>query len=194
MPEFQWLDLSLAFTAGVGLAAATGLRVFLPVLILGLAARAGWIPLGADFNWLASNVGLAMLAIATVAEITAYYVPVIDNALDVVATPGAIVAGVITLAAVTGDLPAPVRWTLAIIAGGGTAGVVQSLTTVARLKSTGFTAGLGNPLLATVELVGALGVSVLAVVAPVVAIAGVAVIVATYRRLRRQPVMRGRGD
>jgi len=99
-----------------------------------------------------------------------------------------VIAGVVTLAAVTSDLPAPVRWTLAIIAGGGTAGIVQSLTTVARLKSTGFTAGLANPVLATVELVGAFGVSVLAVVAPLLAIAIAIAIVVFYRRLRTRRV------
>ncbi|MEQ1760235.1 MAG: DUF4126 domain-containing protein [Vicinamibacterales bacterium] len=188
MPEFEWLDVMLAIAAGVGLAAATGLRVFLPMLVLGCAARAEWIPLGADFGWLASNAGLITLAMATLAEVAAYYLPVIDNALDVVATPAAVIAGIVTLAAVTSDLPAPMRWTLAIIAGGGTAGMVQSLTTVARLKSTGFTAGLANPLLATIELVGALGVSVLAVVAPLLAIVGAVMIVAIYRRLRTKRV------
>ncbi|MEQ1730825.1 MAG: DUF4126 domain-containing protein, partial [Vicinamibacterales bacterium] len=169
----------------VGLAAASGLRVFLPILVLGSAARLGWIGLGSDFGWIASNVGLMTLAIASSAEVAAYYLPAIDNALDVIAGPAAVVAGIIMLAAMTADLPAPVRWSLAIIAGGGTAGIVQSLTTIARLKSTGFTAGLANPLLATLELVGAAGMSLLAVLAPVVAVSLLFVVVLILRRIIR---------
>jgi hypothetical protein len=178
-------DVLLSVAVGVGLAAAVGLRVFLPMLVLGGAARLGWITLGADFAWIASNVGLTALAIATIAEIAAYQFPVIDNALDTLATPVAIAAGVVAIAAVTNDLPAPLRWSLAVIAGGGTAGLVQSLTTIARLKSTGLTAGLANPFLAVAELTGAAIVAVLSVAAPLLAVALVVALVWTLRRTTR---------
>ena len=178
-------DVLLSVAVGVGLAAAVGLRVFLPMLVLGIAARLGWTTLGADFAWIASNVGLAALAVATVAEVAAYQFPAIDNALDAVATPIAIAAGVVAIAAVTSELPAPLRWSLAVVAGGGTAGLVQSLTTIARLKSTGFTAGLANPFLAGAELTGAAVVAVLAVSAPLLAIALVVSLVWILRRTTR---------
>ncbi len=164
------VDLVLPVAVGVGLAAAVGLRVFLPMLVLGGAARLGWVALGSDFAWIASGAGLMALTVATISEVAAYQIPTVDNALDVIATPLAIMAGMVAIASVTGDLPPPLRWSLAVIAGGGTAGVVQSLTTVTRLKSTGLTAGLANPFFAAFELTGAAFVSVLSVAAPLIAV------------------------
>jgi hypothetical protein len=178
-------EIVLATAIGVSLAAAAGLRVFLPVLVLGTAGRLGWVTLGSEFDWLATNVGLVTLAVATLAEVAAYYVPALDNALDLLAVPAAVGAGVIATAAVTGDLPTPLRWSLAVIAGGGTAGVVQSLTTLARLKSTGLTAGLANPALATFELGGATLIAGLAVAAPFIALAFVILVVMLALRVRR---------
>ena len=168
--EPVWVEGLLSLSDGVGLAAAAGLRVFLPLLLLGSAARLGWLPLTDGFDWLASGVGLGTLSVATALEIGAYYIPWIDHLLDIVAGPSAVVAGIVATAAVTTELPPPVRWAAAIIAGGGTAGVIQGLTTVARLKSSALTAGLGNPLLATLEWVGALATSLLAIVFPAVAV------------------------
>jgi hypothetical protein len=165
-----WFQIVLTLAAGVGLAAAAGMRVFLPMLVLGLSARAGWIPIDGDFSWLTSTTGLSMLAVAAVAEVAGYYVPAVDNLLDAVAGPAAFVAGILVLAAVATDLPPFLRWAVAIAAGGGTAGAIQGLTTVARLKSTGLTGGLANPVLSTMELVGAGLIALLSIVAPLVAI------------------------
>jgi hypothetical protein len=179
-------DVLLSLAVGVSLAAAVGFRIFVPLLILGTAGRLGWITLQPDFAWLASNGGLSALGAATIVEVFAYYIPAVDNALDVLATPAAIVAGVLATAAVSPDLPPPLRWALAVVAGGGTAGFVQGLTTIARLKSTGFTGGLANPLVATIELFGATGVALLAVAAPVVALVIVVGIVLMIRGARRR--------
>ena len=181
-----WIDVFLSLAVGIGLAAAVGLRVFVPLLVLGGASRLGWITLQPDFLWLASNAGLVALSAATVLEVAAYYIPAIDNAFDVIAGPAAVVAGILAIAAVSGDLPPVLRWSLALIAGGGTAGFVQGLTTIARLKSTGFTGGLANPILATFELVGSAGVAVLALTVPLFAIAFVVVLVFAIRHLRRR--------
>lgn len=155
---------------GLALAAAAGLRVFVPVFGVGLAARAGLLPLGQDFAWIASTPALLALGTATVAEILAYYIPWLDHALDTVATPAAIVAGVITSASVITDLPPWLTWGIAIVGGGGIAGLAQGLTVATRLKSTLATGGLANPLVATVEAIGATGIVLLAVFAPVVAL------------------------
>jgi hypothetical protein len=170
---------------GLGLAAAAGLRVFLPLLLLGGAARLGWVPLVEGFEWLASGPGLSALGLATILEVGAYYVPWIDNLLDALAAPLAVMTGVVATAAVTTELPPSLRWAMAIVVGGGTAGAVQTLTSLARLKSTAFTAGLGNPVLATLELVGALVASIVAIVLPVVAILMVVGFFLLVRRLGR---------
>jgi hypothetical protein len=111
-----------------------------------------------------------MLGVAAIAEIGAYYVPGVDNLLDTVATPGAFIAGTVVSVAVMSDVPPMVKWTAAVIAGGGVAGLTQGITTMLRAKSTLLTGGLGNPVIATAELGGAALVSVLALAAPLAAI------------------------
>src|SRR5262245_31850942 len=105
-------------------------------------------------TWLGSDVALVAFATATVLEVGAYYVPWLDNLLDPIATPAAVTAGVMLTAAATPDLSPFLRWTLAVVAGGGAAGLVQTGTALVRLKSSAFTAGLGNPLIASGELAG----------------------------------------
>ena len=163
------VDTVASVFAGVALAAACGFRVFVPLLVLSIAATLGAIPLADDFAWLATMPALIALATATIMEIAAYYVPWLDHALDVVATPAAILAGVITTAAVVADLSPVLRWALAIVGGGGVAGAVQGGTVLLRLKSGVMTAGVGNPIVSTGETASSTVTSVLAVVMPVIA-------------------------
>jgi hypothetical protein len=183
--EPVWGEALLSLGVGVGLAAAAGLRVFLPLLLLGTAARLGWLPLVDGFDWLASGPGLSALGVATILEIGAYYIPWIDNLLDAAAAPLAVMTGVVATAAVATELPPQLRWAMAIVAGGGTAGAVQALTSLARLKSTALTAGLGNPVLATLELAGSLVTSVVAIVLPIAAVLMVVAFFFLVRRARR---------
>ena len=122
MSEF---DLGLSVALGIGLAAATGLRLFLPMLVVSVAAYTGHLPLSESFAWLGTAPALVLLGVAAIAEILAYYIPGVDNLLDTLATPAAFVAGTIISAAVITDLPPMVKWAAAIIAGGGIAGVTQ---------------------------------------------------------------------
>ena len=69
-----------------------------------------------------------MLSVAAVAEILGYYIPVVDNLLDSLATPAAFIAGTVVSAAVMTDVPPMVKWTAAVIAGGGIAGLTQGAT------------------------------------------------------------------
>ncbi len=163
-------DILVSIALGIGLAAATGMRVFLPLLVMSVAAWSGHLTLGADFQWLGSLPAVIMLAVAAVVEIAAYYIPGVDNLLDTVATPAALIAGTIAAAAVLTDLPPLVKWTAAVIAGGGVAGLTQGVTALLRAKSTLGTGGLANPAIATGELGGALGLSLLAIAAPIIAL------------------------
>ena len=164
------LEIALSIALGIGLAAATGFRVFLPMLVMSTAAYAGYLPLGDSFTWLATPAALIMLAIAATAEIAAYYVPGVDNLLDTIATPAAFVAGTIVSAAVLTDLPPMLKWTTAVIAGGGIAGATQGVTALLRAKSTLFTGGIGNAGIATAELGSSLLMSLLALAAPFIAL------------------------
>jgi Domain of unknown function (DUF4126) len=180
------LDFALPALLGIGLAAASGFRVFVPLLVLGLAAHGGYVPVGESFAWVATPPALAMLAVAALAEIVAYYIPGVDNLLDTIAAPAAIAAGIAVSAAVMADVPPMIKWTLAIIAGGGAAALTQSATTLARGSSTAMTGGLGNPVIATGELFGAAGLSLLAIAAPLIAIGVTAIVcIAAWRLARR---------
>jgi hypothetical protein len=162
-------DTIVSICAGVGLAAACGFRVFVPLLVLSIAATLDAVPLAKDFAWIATTPALVALATATVMEIAAYYVPWLDHALDVIATPAAVLAGVVATAALMTDVSPVLRWALAIVAGGGVAGAVQGSTVLVRLKSGVTTAGVGNPLVATGETASSTVASVLAIVVPVIA-------------------------
>ena len=164
-------DIAVSIVLGVALAAATGFRVFLPMLIVSGAAYSGHLPLDSSFAWLGTLPALIMLCVAALAEILAYYIPIIDNLLDSLATPSAFVAGTSVSAAVMVDVPPMVKWTAAVIAGGGLAGLTQAATGVLRAHSTVLTGGLGNSVIATGEFGGALLISFLALAAPAVAIA-----------------------
>jgi hypothetical protein len=179
-----YVEALVGIPVGLALSTAAGLRVFVPLLLTSLAARLDYLRLTPEMAWVGSDAALVAFATATVLEVGAYYVPWLDNLLDMLATPAAVIAGVIATAAVTPDLSPLVRWTLAILAGGGTAGLVQAGTALLRLKSSMFTAGVGNPVVATGELVGSLGLSLLALLVPFVATAVVLLIfVVLGRRL-----------
>src|SRR3974390_1315487 len=108
-------DFVLPIALGIALAAATGFRVFLPMLIVSGAAYTGHLQLDNSFAWLGTPAALTMLSVAALAEVLAYYVPIVDNLLDALATPAALVAGTIVSAAVMTDVPPIVKWTAAVI-------------------------------------------------------------------------------
>ena len=179
-------DLLFGVALGIGLSAATGFRVFVPLLVAGLAARAGWVPLTESFAWLQSTPALVALSSAAVLEILAFYIPGLDPLRDVMAAPLAVIAGVLASASVMVDMPPEVRWPIAVIAGGGVAALTKGATAVVRAKSAALTGGLGNPVVSTAETAGAATVSILALVAPLLCLAGViAIAVWAVRQLRR---------
>jgi hypothetical protein len=167
--DFSW-TMFAGIALGIGLAAATGIRVFLPLLIAGLAAHQGYIPLSENFQWLASTPALLMLGTAAVTETLAYYIPGLDHLLDVIASPAALVAGAVASAAVMTDLPPSIMWPLAIIGGSGIAGLTKGTSALVRAKSGIMTGGLGNPAVSTAETIGATGLSVFAIALPFVAL------------------------
>lgn len=180
------IGLLFSIALGIGLAAATGFRVFIPLLVAGLAARAGWVPLIDSFAWLQSTPALVALGTAAVLEIFAFYIPGLDHLLDVLAGPLAVIAGVLASASVMVDMPPEVRWPIAVIAGGGVAALTKGAAAVLRAKSAVVTGGLGNPVVSTAETASAATVSILAIVAPVICLVGVIAIgVWAARRLRR---------
>lgn len=189
--DASW-DTFAGVALGIGLAAATGFRVFLPLLIAGLAAHFGHLPLSENFDWLGSTPALLMLGTAAALETVAYYVPGVDHALDVIAGPVTLVAGVVASAAVMTDLPPSVLWPVAIIGGGGIAGLTKGSAAVVRAKSGLLTGGLANPVVSTAETVGATGLSLLALALPVLALVVFLVLLAWLLRKASRFLGRGR--
>ncbi len=159
----------LAILIGIGLAAACGFRIFVPFLVISVAANSGHLALSPGFEWIGTEAAVATFLVATILEIGAYYVPFLDNLLDSVATPASFIAGSVVMASMVSELSPYLQWALAIIAGGGVAVSVQSLTTITRLTSSATTGGLGNPLLSTIEAGGSTLLSIAAIFIPIVA-------------------------
>ncbi len=177
------METILGLCIGVGLSAACGFRVFVPLLVMSIATMMGWFEPSKGFEWLAMPSVCLALAVATVCEVAAYYIPWVDNALDTVATPAAMIAGTLTTMAVTsGEMSQFAGWAAAIIVGGGTAGVVQMSTVAARGVSTATTGGLGNFVVATGEWIGAILLSVSALLVP--ALVAVVVLIAIILAVR----------
>jgi len=147
----DYIELAISICLGVGLAAAVGFRVFLPLLVLSIAGYYEIIPLNESWQWAGSLAAIITLGIATLIEIFGYYIPWFDNLLDTIAIPLATVAGTAVMVATISDLNPVFTWALAIIAGGGTAAIIKGNTSAIRLTSTATTGGVGNPVIATVE-------------------------------------------
>jgi hypothetical protein len=187
------MEAVVGAAVGIGLAAATGFRVFLPFLVAGLAARWGVLPLTDGFQWLASTGALVALGTARLLETAAYYVPGIDHALDVIAGPAAVVAGIVASASTMADIPPSILWPVAIIGGGGVAGLTKATSALTRASSGVATVGLANPLVATGEIAGALGLSIAAIVIPIVC-ALVVLVMLGWLALRTRRFLRNRRD
>ncbi len=164
------MAILLSVCLGLGLSAACGFRIFIPFLVMSVASRAGHLDLSSRFDWIASDAALITFGVAAAVEIAAYYVPWVDNVLDTASTPVAVIAGIIATAATVQDMSPLMTWTLAVIGGGGVAGVIQTGTALLRGASSVMTAGFGNPILSTAEAGGAVGLASLAVVLPVLAV------------------------
>ena len=165
------METLLGIAVGIGLSAACGFRIFVPLLIMNLAVLSGQIQLPAGFAWIGSIYAITAFASATLIEVLGYYIPGVDHILDIIATPAAVIAGTITTASMSMQISPFLKWTLALIAGGGIAGLVQGSTVALRAKSSVTTAGTGNVIVATLELIGAVIIAVMAILLPLVCLA-----------------------
>ena len=156
----------LSVCLGIGLSAACGFRVFIPLLVMSIASLSGHLALSDGFQWIGTYPALVVFATASVLEIAAYYIPLVDNLMDSIAGPAAIAAGILVAASSFIHMDPLLKWTLAIIAGGGTAAIFHGSTALVRGASTVLTGGTGNHAVATAELGIASGLSVLAIALP----------------------------
>lgn len=188
----QEVTIIMATLMGISLAAASGFRVFLPPFLLSLAARFNvvWFLdidlIGTQFEFFTSTLSIVVLGIATVAEFAAFYAPWIDNALDTIATPASIMAGVAMTAIVLEGNDPIIQWAIAIVAGGGVAATIQSATVATRGLSSTFTFGLGNSAVATGENVASVALTLIAILIPFLSALFVLLIVTLLLRMKRK--------
>ena len=178
------MELLLSVALGIGLSAACGMRVFAPFAVMSAAAITGQLGLSDSFGWIGTYQALVLFSVATLIEVLSYYIPWVDNLLDTIATPAAILAGAIATASVVTDMSPLMRWTLAITAGGGTAGIIQMGTTWMRGVSSVTTGGLGNFVVATGEWMGSLTIATLSVLFPLLVVLFVAILLILIVRRR----------
>jgi len=183
----------ISVVMGIGLSAACGFRIFVPFFVMSVAVMNGYMKPAPGFEWVGTYPALICFSVATLIEILAYLVPVVDNFLDSIATPCAVIAGIILSLSCIGGMDPYMKWTLAIIAGGAAAGVTQTATATTRLASTVSTGGSFNFLVAIFEAVSSVLVSIAAIFFPVVCI-GIVVAFLIYAfaflRKRRPPLPR----
>jgi hypothetical protein len=161
-------EIIIAVAIGIGISASCGFRVFVPMLVASLAAKMGFFPVQEGFLWLAGWPAIFCFGTATVVEIIAYYIPFVDNLLDFVSTPLAVVAGTLLMTSVLPLDNDMLKWATGLITGGGAAAVVQGGTVLTRLASSKMTLGTGNAVVATGEHAAAISTSVLSLLIPVV--------------------------
>ncbi len=175
------VEASMGVVVGIGLAAACGFRVFVPMLGTSVASLSGYLDLAPEFDWIGTPVAAVCFGVAVVLEIAAYYIPWLDNLLDTIATPAAAIAGTIMTASMVVEMSPFLKWSLALIAGGGVAGTIQSGTSLMRGLSSMTTAGSANPVFATIEWISSLIMTILAVVLPILAgMIAVALVIAAF--------------
>jgi len=175
---------------GIALAAAAGLRLFMPFLLVGSMARFANMPTPDMLEWTATDGGLLLLLVATLLEILGDKIPVVDHALDTVATFLKPAAGLILPAALLYDFSPMGAWTLGIVAGAPLALGVHATKAGTRALSSGTTAGLGNPVLSVPEDALAVVILLFTVLAPVIAALLVVMlavaVVSAWRVMRRR--------
>lgn len=182
------IELITAVAIGIGLSASAGFRVFIPMFVAAVAARAGVLPLNDSFQWLSSWTAIVCFGTATVVEILAYYIPFVDNLLDTVTTPLAVGAGTLLLTSVLPIDNDMVKWITGAAVGGGAAATVQGGSAITRLFSTKLTAGVGNHVVATGENVAAIGTSLLSLIIPFFVVAGILLLmIFIFTRFRKRP-------
>lgn len=176
----------ISICLGVGLAASVGFRVFLPLFALSLASYFDVWQLNESWQWIGSTAALITLGVATIVEIFAYFIPYIDNLLDSLAVPLAALAGTAIMMSTVADLSPVITWSLAIIAGGGTAAAIAGTSSTTRLASTATTGGLGNPVVSTLETGTAAVMSAVSIFLPILAVILVVLILFVIFRLYKK--------
>ena len=157
----------LAILTGLGLSVACGFRVFIPPLVVSIAAQTGNLELTESFQWLGEWPTLIALSIATVGDVIAHEFPVVDDVLNVVEAPLVPIAATILSVSLLTDMDPLLKWGLAAIAGGGSAGALHVARSFLKSLLNASTAGVSTPVVSLVEDAAALVTPILVILAPI---------------------------
>lgn len=190
-PLQTWL---LPALLGLGLASATGLRTFLPLLMLALAAKFELfgVRLIDQMDWLAAWPAIAALATATMVEFLGDKVPAVDHGLNAVGYVTRPVAGAIAAGSVFWNVDPAAAAIAGLIVGAPAALAFNAAQTGVRVGSTATTGGLGNPVVSLVEDVLAFLTVMIAFLAPILIPIVLLILAVVVFRLARR--MRDRNE
>lgn len=189
----------LEFLTGSALAASAGLNAYIPLLMLGLGSRfTDLVQLPNNWAWLGNEWVLGTLGVLLLLEIIADKIPGLDSVNDVVQTVVRPTAGGLAFGSGTSATTVAVtdpaaffsshQW-VPVVTGIAIALVVHLAKLSVRPIANTLTAGLAAPVISTVEDVSSVVISVLAILAPIIALlacaGGIALVVRWLRRLKR---------
>lgn len=181
------MNALIGLCIGVGLSSSTGFRILVPFACLSAASLYGGFDLPSNMAWLNSYPAFIGLLVGTFIEVAAFYIPWINDALDTVEFPAAVIAGTYLTGNFAADLPTLLQWSVALAAGGGTAGAIQGMTGITRLASNSATGGCASPITASIEWLSALILAILSITLPLLAIVlVVGVVVFALTKLKKQ--------
>jgi hypothetical protein len=188
VPDFSnpWLVVSYA-AAGIALAATAGMRAFLPLFVIGVAAKLGRFEISEGYRWLASDAALVVFGIAVIAETLADKIPIVDHALDAVQTVIKPAVGTMAAAAMFVQLPPFEATVVGLLVGGTVATSVHLVKSKVRIASSLTTGTLLNPILSFVEDVVSTVIAAVAILAPLLALLFIALIAGfVFHRLHQR--------
>ncbi|GII02532.1 DUF4126 domain-containing protein [Planobispora takensis] len=190
----------LAALTGLGLSTAAGLNAYIPLLVVGLLANfTDQIRLPQEFAWLADGWVLAIVAVLLLAEIVLDKVPVVDSVNDMIqtvvrpASGGVVFSATEAAARLDGSTWMAERPWVSWVLGIGVALAVHVMKTTARPVVNASTAGVGAPVVSTVEDAGSLGISLVAIFLPIFVLV-IVVVLGLLAWWMRRKVRRRRRD
>jgi hypothetical protein len=187
-------EIVRAVALAIALAACTGLRAWLPLLLAGILSRMEILTLGESWRFLGSNTALLLFGIATVIEIAGDKIPAVDHTLDAISTVLRPAAGSVLAASVLGFVNDPLAaLALGAAVGAPSALVPHALKSGLRAASSTFTLGLANPVVSLFEDGLTLVLFALAILVPLLLVFVLLLLMALVARrvMRRQRALTG---
>lgn len=179
------MDILTSLLTAFGLSSASGLNAYIPLLTVALVARfTDWIKLNPPFDILTNEWVIVALLVLLTIEVIVDKIPAADTLNDVIQTFVRPAAGAILFAASTHAID--LHPVLAVILGLVLAFGVHTVKATARPVVTASTGGVGNAFVSVGEDLVSAGVSITALVLPLLLGIILVVLIVGWMFLRRQ--------